>query len=290
LQSFFKPSTRTFAFASQTGPAIAHQRAFRTNPRLKEKFENESWRGRGMEKFMVLHRSMLWISGAILFASCASVTWAQGTEEQKIQVTLPDNTHVGSEVLPGGDYNIQEFNTTSGGQQLILVRDKTDQKFKASSVAIPALDNFTAKDTQVILKRVGSQYYLEKIWIAGQNYGYEFPLPQEAKVVQPAAAAPLTLTATFTGVAPAVPATPEPVAAAPAPPAPAPPQVIVIVPPAEKAPEQPVAQAAPPAAPEKEEAPAPPPPTLPKTGDGWLLSLLTGTTMAGFATKMLRRT
>ena len=45
-------------------------------------------------------------------------------------------------------------------------------------MTIPTLDPNTARDTKVVLHHYGSDYYFDKIWVQGKDYGYEFPLPQ----------------------------------------------------------------------------------------------------------------
>lgn len=35
--------------------------------------------------------------------------------------------------------------------------------------------------TKVVLERIGSDYYLHKIWIEGEEYGYDIPLSQKAQ-------------------------------------------------------------------------------------------------------------
>ena len=43
------------------------------------------------------------------------------------------------------------------------------------------LDNRTPEDTKVVLHHYGNDYYFDKVWIQGKDYGYEFPLPDSVK-------------------------------------------------------------------------------------------------------------
>ena len=52
---------------------------------------------------------------------------------------------------------------------------------ETSAMTIPALDINTARDTKVVLHHFGSDYYFDKVWIQGKDYGYEFPLPDSVK-------------------------------------------------------------------------------------------------------------
>ena len=54
-------------------------------------------------------------------------------------------------------------------------------KLRTTSLTIPTLDNNTPENTKIILHHYGNDYYFDKIWIQGKNYGYEFPLPNAVK-------------------------------------------------------------------------------------------------------------
>src|SRR5207247_724736 len=48
-------------------------------------------------------------------------------------------------------------------------------------MTIPALDINTARDTKLVLNHVGDDYYINKIWVQGKDYGYELPAPKGLK-------------------------------------------------------------------------------------------------------------
>src|SRR5437870_11474543 len=70
-------------------------------------------------------------------------------------------------------------------------------KLETTAMAIPALDNRTPSETKLILDHVGSDYYLNKIWIQGKDYGYEFPLPSEIRRREREQNAPATVVAQY---------------------------------------------------------------------------------------------
>jgi len=49
-------------------------------------------------------------------------------------------------------------------------------------MGIPALDNRTPEHTKVVLNHIGEGYYLNKIWVQGKDYGYEFPIPENVRM------------------------------------------------------------------------------------------------------------
>ena len=64
------------------------------------------------------------------------------------------------------------------------------------------VDIGTPKDTKLVLHHFGQDYYMDKIWIQGKNYGYEFPLPENVKARERERLAPLTVAATYQAEAP----------------------------------------------------------------------------------------
>ena len=146
----------------------------------------------------------------------------------------------------------------------------SDQKkiFESVSRASVAF-GLTADDTKVVLHHFGPDYYFDKIWVQGKNYGYEFPLPDAVKARMREQMAPVTLAATYVAE--------EEVAEAPPPP------------PVEEPPAEPeIAQVVPPA-PELAPAEPEPLPAMPVASSGWLMMLLAGGALSGAGLALRRR-
>ncbi|HWB85384.1 MAG TPA: hypothetical protein VG675_14675 [Bryobacteraceae bacterium] len=101
---------------------------------------------------------------------------AQGPLYDKVTVDLPYSVTVGNQTLQPGHYVIRELPSASKSYVLLIYGDN-GMKFKTSAMTIPTLDQKTPENTEVILHHFGPEYYFDKIWIQGKNYGYEFPLP-----------------------------------------------------------------------------------------------------------------
>jgi hypothetical protein len=187
---------------------------------------------------------------------------AQGPLWDVVTVNMPYSVTIGDKVLQPGEYRIEQMHDTGGGSRVLLIYGDNGMKFETSAMTIPCLDINTARDTKVVLHHFGNDYYFDKIWIQGKDYGYEFPLPNSVKAREKEAMAPVTVAANYstkpaettttqqqeTTVAQATtpaPVTPPPSAERAETPAPAP------------------------------EAP-PPPREMPKTSAGWLMMLLSG--------------
>lgn len=222
---------------------------------------------------------------------------AQGPMYDRVNVSLPYTVTIGDHTLQPGDYVIQQLQDQSAGGRVLLIYSDQGMKFETTAMTIPALDINTPDNTKVVLHHFGPDYYLDKIWIQGKDYGYEFPLPNSVKQrekerMQPVSVAanyqsvPDTTTSANASVTPApvtpVPAPPAPVTPAPAPPAP----LATVMPPAEP---QPMATA--PSAMDNTSADRSMDNsgrTMPNTSAGWLMMLLGGGTLSG-AGLMLRR-
>jgi len=98
----------------------------------------------------------------------------------RIKANIPYKITVGEKTLEPGDYTIQQLPSQSSSR-ILLFYTKDGMKFETSAMTIPALDPDTARDTKLILNKVGDDYYVHKIWVQGKDYGYELPIPKGLK-------------------------------------------------------------------------------------------------------------
>jgi len=101
--------------------------------------------------------------------------------DDRVNVTMPYTTIIGHKTLPPGDYVIQRMPNASGGRVLLIYSDN-GMKFETSAITIPCLDPKVARDTKIVLSRIGDDYFYDKVWVQGKEYGYEFILPKEARM------------------------------------------------------------------------------------------------------------
>jgi len=118
----------------------------------------------------------------------------------RVDVTLPYSVTIGDKTLQPGNYVIQQMDNQSGGGQVLLIYGDNGMKFQTSALTIPALQNRTQPDTRVILHHIGSDYYFDKVWVQGKDYGYEFPLPNSVKMREKEAMEPVTVAANASSV------------------------------------------------------------------------------------------
>jgi len=118
----------------------------------------------------------------------------------RVDVTLPYSVTIGDKTLQPGNYIIQQLDSQSGGSQVLLIYGDNGMKFETSTLTIPSLQNRTQPDTRVILHHIGNDYYFDKVWVQGKDYGYEFPLPDSVKQREKEAMAPVSVAANASSV------------------------------------------------------------------------------------------
>ena len=220
----------------------------------------------------------------------------------QVKVHLPYSVTIGEKTIPPGDYLIKQLDNAEGNSPVLLIYGSHGMKFETSAMTIHTVDLQTPTKTDVTLHRIGDDYYFDKIWIAGKNYGYEIPLPRSVKerateaasVSVPSEASSsseTTTTSTHSAANESNTTTSTTAETAPPPPPPA------EQPAAEPAPtpqeQQPATNPAPPQPATNQDnsanREAQPAPNMPKTSAGWLAMLLSGGTLSGIGTMLRRR-
>lgn len=217
-------------------------------------------------------KSILRTAGALVLGLAAiPLAEAQAPQYDKVLVNLPYTVTVGDHVLQPGPYVIRQLDSPGGASRVLLIYSNDGRQFETSAITIPVLDTMTPDDTKVVLHHFGPDYYFDKVWVQGKNYGYEFPLPDSVKARMREQMAPLTLAATYEAAPEVAEAPPPAVEPAPAP-----------------EPEPEIAQVQPP---EPEVAPAEPEPApvMPTTSSGWLMMLFAGGALSGAGLALRRR-
>jgi hypothetical protein len=223
-------------------------------------------------------------------ATFSTVTKAQGPLYDKVLVNLPYTVTIGDRTLQPGDYVIRQLPSPGGASRVLLIYSDNGMKFETSSMTIPALDNRTPDDTKVVLHHFGNDYYFDKIWIQGKNYGYEFPLPDSVKARERERMAPISVAATYQATPESTKETTQQAQNTEPAPAPAPQTAPAQ---AEPTPAQAEPTPAPAPAPAPAEtAPAPAPEasrTMPATSAGWMMMLVGGGLLTGAGVTLRRR-
>jgi len=220
---------------------------------------------------------------------------AQGPLWDVVHVNMPYSVTIGDKVLQPGQYVIQQNRDAGGGSRVMLIYSNNGMKFETSAMTIPTLDPDTARDTKVVLHHYGSDYYFDKIWVQGKEYGYEFPVPSSVKSREKERMASVSVPATYSNTPVTTPATTTDttattdttVASSTPPPTETPvatPDTTVTTPPPTDANSADRAMNDTPAPVE-----TPAPTSMPATSAGWLMMLLGGGSLSGIGMALRRR-
>jgi len=243
----------------------------------------------------------------ITLVAAIALAW-QGPLYDKVTVNLPYPVTINDTVLQPGEYVIRQHESQAGGSRVLHIYSDQGLKLETTAMTIPTVDNRTPEQTKVILDHFGNEYYFDKIWIQGKNYGYEFVLPEKVKSRERERMEPSTVAARYEAVPQETTtaktestttttqtteqaATPAPApapAAAPETPAPAPQETAQATTPA---PQETAPAPSAPAAPEAADRSAAASPAMPATAANWLNLLLGGGALsgAGLALRRFRR-
>lgn len=105
---------------------------------------------------------------------CLTAMLASAHVMDIVKVTLPHDTTVGTAQLPAGEYTIRGLSDDSSSSSTLQIRSETGGYVAAVVLRIYEPANKRAEHTQVLLRRDGDRYQMDKIWLQGQEYGYEF--------------------------------------------------------------------------------------------------------------------
>jgi hypothetical protein len=120
------------------------------------------------------------VTTTLLVGSMAVV--AQGPVKDTLVVTFPNPVIVAGKPLPPGEYTVRQLETTTSPRILEFSTDD-GTKVQATASAIPMETTAPKEATGVILEQRGNNYYLSKIWVEGQRYGYQFDSPDSQEEV-----------------------------------------------------------------------------------------------------------
>jgi hypothetical protein len=127
-------------------------------------------------------RNIALTAGAFLLGTVGTFValWAQGPMYDKVIVDLPYSVTVRDTTLQPGQYVIQQLPSESSNR-VVQIFSNDGMKLETTVITVPALENKTQDKTEVLLHHFGNDYYFDKVWIQGKDYGYEFPLPNDVK-------------------------------------------------------------------------------------------------------------
>ncbi len=131
----------------------------------------------------------------LLFAATLAlvVTTAASAQTIKVTATVPFSFIVNRATLPAGEYLVQSLDDHG---KVLAIRDlDTNATNLVLSNSCTSLKS--ASQTKLIFHRYGKRYFLNQIWVEGNNSGHEFrPSPREKEVAKDSSERDVVLMAT----------------------------------------------------------------------------------------------
>src|ERR1051326_738767 len=139
-------------------------------------------------------RNIALTAGAFLLGTVGTFVAlrAQGPMYDKVTVDLPYSVTVRDTTLQPGQYVIQQL-PSDNNNRVVQIFSNDGMKLETAVITVPALENRTQDKTEIVLHHIGNDYYFDKVWIQGKDYGYEFPLPNDVKSRENENRAPVTV-------------------------------------------------------------------------------------------------
>jgi hypothetical protein len=110
----------------------------------------------------------------LLAAGGAVVANAQGDQPAIIDVNVSHAFVVGNTTLPAGKYEIRRLDdTVTNVSEIRSTNGRTAVVFETED-AQPR-DDQPASKTELVFNKVGNQYFLSQVWVAGSLNGRELP-------------------------------------------------------------------------------------------------------------------
>jgi len=96
---------------------------------------------------------------------------AFGLTGSVLTVNLPQSVSVGSAVLPSGEYKVSQFSMNDGNRLFVFRSEKGEA---VSAVAMKSAEPSADQKTSVVLSNDNGTLRLDKMFIEGENAGYQF--------------------------------------------------------------------------------------------------------------------
>jgi hypothetical protein len=115
-----------------------------------------------------------------LLAVAAMSFQAKAQTFDHININLPYTVMAGEQQLAPGNYMLQLISDTAR----IFAVYKDGTTFETFLMAVPAYRALPSSQTELTLDKDGREYILDKVWITGSAFGYEFLSPESVKARQ----------------------------------------------------------------------------------------------------------
>lgn len=126
---------------------------------------------------LTLAAGVLSITAAILSVPVTAQAQSYPSSDT-FEVTLMHPVTVNGKVLQAGNYKMEPLNIAGGDSPVLVIRGDNDTRVEVSAMTFPTYAPRPQTTTRVLFHHIGGKYYIDRIWVKGQNFGYAFKLPK----------------------------------------------------------------------------------------------------------------
>ena len=95
-----------------------------------------------------------------------------------VHVSLPYEVIAGDKTLPPGEYTIEQI-PTDGDSRVLVISNSSGLKLQAMTSR--SVDRKSPRESTVSLLRDGKTFYLDKVWVEGNPWGYVIAQPEKVR-------------------------------------------------------------------------------------------------------------
>lgn len=113
---------------------------------------------------------------ALIFFNVWSAGEVSAQVSKNIEADIEFEFRVGEKIYPAGTYRLETL-----GQDNVLRLRSTEKNELSLTVAARAAYSAKKQTPKLVFRRIGEKYYLAKIFLSEDNWGYSIRAPRQAK-------------------------------------------------------------------------------------------------------------
>ena len=127
-------------------------------------------------------RRLTMLSLVSMFTLCAVFASANAQLSNPIRAKIPFDFNVGDHKLPAGEYTFSRLSALSDNKVMSISSADASAHVFQSTVEARVLT--PKNDSTLVFRKYGDQYFLEQIWLDGEQEGTQVPESRNERTIQ----------------------------------------------------------------------------------------------------------
>lgn len=102
-------------------------------------------------------------------------------QDDRVKANIPFDFIAGKKTLPAGEYTIERG---VPDQRDLLLIHSADRQHAVFLLAEDTVARETPKETDLVFNKVGDEYFLSEVWMAGEDTGREILKPRAERILE----------------------------------------------------------------------------------------------------------